>query len=321
MHARLRMPASCLRRRCGPRSAHRRSLAAPALADRSTTAARRPRRSKAAIAKARDDTEAAMEGVDAEPPGRSRCSSRTRRRRSPPRRPRSTRPRRRWRRRSARRRSSRPGWSTPRTSRRRSRDDRAGRRGRRRRCAPRSGRWPARRTRAAAAASGVDVVLDAESTEDFVQRYGLMSTALRTQAQILDAAQGRSRPPTGTPRRGSTAVQGQDRRAQGRGRPEGGRGRRGARPRRPRAKAELDDLLAQQVSQQAALDAQQAAARGPAGRRPTPRPPPIAEPSSQAAIAAQKAPRRRGGQARTARPGPIGDARCSATRRASTRST
>ena len=34
--------------------------------------------------------------------------------------------------------------------------------------------------------SGVDVILDAESTDDFVQRYGLMATALRTQAQILD---------------------------------------------------------------------------------------------------------------------------------------
>lgn len=35
-------------------------------------------------------------------------------------------------------------------------------------------------------ASGLDVVLGAESTEDFVQRYGLLSTALRTQSQVLD---------------------------------------------------------------------------------------------------------------------------------------
>lgn len=34
--------------------------------------------------------------------------------------------------------------------------------------------------------SGVSVILDAESTEDFVQKYGLVSTALRTQAQVLD---------------------------------------------------------------------------------------------------------------------------------------
>ncbi|GEK22871.1 peptidoglycan DD-metalloendopeptidase family protein [Cellulomonas xylanilytica] len=34
--------------------------------------------------------------------------------------------------------------------------------------------------------SSVDVILDAESTDDFVQRYGLMATALRTQAQLLD---------------------------------------------------------------------------------------------------------------------------------------
>jgi len=34
--------------------------------------------------------------------------------------------------------------------------------------------------------SGIGMILDADSTEDFVQRYGLMSTALRTQAQVLD---------------------------------------------------------------------------------------------------------------------------------------
>jgi murein DD-endopeptidase MepM/ murein hydrolase activator NlpD len=34
--------------------------------------------------------------------------------------------------------------------------------------------------------SGVSVMLEAESTEDFVERYGLVSTALRTQAQLLD---------------------------------------------------------------------------------------------------------------------------------------
>lgn len=34
--------------------------------------------------------------------------------------------------------------------------------------------------------SGFDVILDSRSTDDFVQRYGLLNTALRTQSQILD---------------------------------------------------------------------------------------------------------------------------------------
>ncbi|NNH07628.1 peptidoglycan DD-metalloendopeptidase family protein [Cellulomonas fimi] len=41
--------------------------------------------------------------------------------------------------------------------------------------------------RGGAEVSGVSVILDAESSEDFVERYGLVSTALRTQAQVLDA--------------------------------------------------------------------------------------------------------------------------------------
>lgn len=35
--------------------------------------------------------------------------------------------------------------------------------------------------------SSVSIVLDAQSTEDFIQQYGLVSTALRTQSQSLDA--------------------------------------------------------------------------------------------------------------------------------------
>lgn len=35
--------------------------------------------------------------------------------------------------------------------------------------------------------SSVSIVLDAQSTEDFIQQYGLVSTAMRTQSQTLDA--------------------------------------------------------------------------------------------------------------------------------------
>ena len=34
--------------------------------------------------------------------------------------------------------------------------------------------------------SGMSVMLDAESSQDFVEKYGLVSTALRTQTQVLD---------------------------------------------------------------------------------------------------------------------------------------
>lgn len=40
--------------------------------------------------------------------------------------------------------------------------------------------------RTGGAVSGVEVILDSTSTDDFIERYGLMTTALRTQAQVLD---------------------------------------------------------------------------------------------------------------------------------------
>jgi murein DD-endopeptidase MepM/ murein hydrolase activator NlpD len=40
--------------------------------------------------------------------------------------------------------------------------------------------------RSGGAVSGVEVILDSTSTDDFVERYGQMTTALRTQAQVLD---------------------------------------------------------------------------------------------------------------------------------------
>ena len=75
----------------------------------STTAARPPRRTRRRSPR-RATTPRPRWRASTPASRRSRCSWRTRRRRSPPRRPRSTRRTRRWRRRSARRRSSRPGW-------------------------------------------------------------------------------------------------------------------------------------------------------------------------------------------------------------------
>jgi len=40
--------------------------------------------------------------------------------------------------------------------------------------------------RTGGAVSGVEVVLDSTSTDDFVERYGMMTTALRAQGQVLD---------------------------------------------------------------------------------------------------------------------------------------
>ena len=105
--------------------------------------------------------------------------------------------------------------------------------------------------------SGVDVILDAQSTDDFVQRYGLMATALRTQAQILDelkAAESANRNAearlvavkdkiTELKAAADQKVVEAD----------------AAKAAAAAAKQALDDLLAQQVQQQAALDATKAA--------------------------------------------------------------
>ncbi|MGY4645703.1 peptidoglycan DD-metalloendopeptidase family protein [Cellulomonas sp. URHB0016] len=105
--------------------------------------------------------------------------------------------------------------------------------------------------------SGVGIVLDAQSTEDFVQRYGLMSTALRTQAQVLDELK---------------ATEAKNRNAQARLVAVRDRVAElkvaadqkvveadAARAAAAAARKTLDDLLAQQVAAQANLEAQKAA--------------------------------------------------------------
>ena len=113
--------------------------------------------------------------------------------------------------------------------------------------------------------SGVDVILDAQSTDDFVQRYGLMATALRTQAQILDelkAAESANRNAE------ARLVAVKDKIAELKAAAdqkvvEADAAKAAA----AAAKQALDDLLAQQVQQQAALDATKAALEAAAGAR------------------------------------------------------
>jgi len=105
--------------------------------------------------------------------------------------------------------------------------------------------------------SGVGMILDADSTEDFVQRYGLMSTALRTQAQVLDALKA-----TEAKNKNAQArlVAVKDRVAELKAAAdqkvvEADNARAAA----AAARKTLDDLLAQQVAQQQNLEAQKAA--------------------------------------------------------------
>ena len=105
--------------------------------------------------------------------------------------------------------------------------------------------------------SGVDVILDSQSTDDFVQRYGLMATALRTQAQILDELKAAESANRNAEAR-LTAVK--DKIAELKAAAdqkvvEADAAKAAA----ASAKRALDDLLAQQVQQQAALDATKAA--------------------------------------------------------------
>jgi murein DD-endopeptidase MepM/ murein hydrolase activator NlpD len=105
--------------------------------------------------------------------------------------------------------------------------------------------------------TSMDVILDAQSTDDFVQRYGLMSTALRTQAQILaDLKTAESANRNAQAR--LTAVQDKitELKAQADQKVVEADAAKAA---AASAKAALDDLLAQQVQQQASLDAQRAA--------------------------------------------------------------
>ncbi len=105
--------------------------------------------------------------------------------------------------------------------------------------------------------SGVGMILDADSTEDFVQRYGLMSTALRTQAQVLDELKA-----TEAKNKNAQArlVAVQDRVAELKAAAdqkvvEADAARAAA----AAARKTLDDLLTQQVAQQQNLEAQKAA--------------------------------------------------------------
>lgn len=133
--------------------------------------------------------------------------------------------------------------------------------------------------------SGFDVILDSQSTDDFVERYGLLSTALRTQSQILDALKASDALNKNAEAR-LDAVKNKItelKAAADQKVVEADAAKQEA----AAAKAALDTLLAQQVSQQqkldaqkAALEAQYAAADAEAA---------AVERELQAAIAAQKA--------------------------------
>ncbi|WP_343048184.1 peptidoglycan DD-metalloendopeptidase family protein [Cellulomonas humilata] len=151
--------------------------------------------------------------------------------------------------------------------------------------------------------SGVDVILDAQSSDDFVQRYGLMATALRTQAQILDqlkAAESANK--NAEARLGAVKDKIAQLKAEADQKVVEADAAKAA---AAAAKASLDALLAQQVQQQAALDAQRAALEAQLAQA-------DAEAAAiqnelQAAIAAQKARDAAAGQPHGPA-GPIGNA-------------
>ena len=133
--------------------------------------------------------------------------------------------------------------------------------------------------------SGVDVILDAESTDDFVQRYGLMATALRTQAQILDELKAAESANRNAEAR-LTAVKDKItelKAAADQKVVEADAAKAAA----AAAKQAFDSLLAQQVQQQAALDATRASLEAELARADAEAAAIQAE--LQAAIAAQRA--------------------------------
>jgi murein DD-endopeptidase MepM/ murein hydrolase activator NlpD len=105
--------------------------------------------------------------------------------------------------------------------------------------------------------SGVGIILDADSTEDFVQRYGLMSTALRTQAQVLDELKATDAKNKNAQARLDAVKDRIDelKAAADQKVVEADAARAAA----ASARQKLDDLLAQQVAAQANLEAQKAA--------------------------------------------------------------
>jgi len=151
--------------------------------------------------------------------------------------------------------------------------------------------------------SGVSVILDAESTEDFVQKYGLVSTALRTQAQVLDALK---------------AAEASNRNAQARldavedriGELKAEADQKvveadAARVAATEAKQALDALVAEQQTQQASLESQKATLAASLAAMDAEAK--AIENELQAAIAAQRARDAAAGKPAPA-PGPIGNA-------------
>ncbi|KQY42017.1 peptidase M23 [Cellulomonas sp. Root137] len=133
--------------------------------------------------------------------------------------------------------------------------------------------------------SGVDVILDAQSTDDFVQRYGLMATALRTQAQILDQLRtAESANKNAEARLGAVKEKIAQLKAEADQKVVEADAAKAA---AAAAKASLDELLARQVQQQASLDAQRAALAAQLAQADAEAAAVQAE--LQAAIAAQKA--------------------------------
>ncbi|GAA3815346.1 M23 family metallopeptidase [Cellulomonas soli] len=105
-------------------------------------------------------------------------------------------------------------------------------------------------------ASGLDVVLGAESSEDFVQRYGLLSTALRTQSQVLDELSAIESANRSSQAR-LTAVK--ERIAELKAEADAKVAEAdAARQEATAAKAAIDDLVAQQTAKKAALESQRA---------------------------------------------------------------
>lgn len=168
-------------------------------------------------------------------------------------------------------------------------------------CAPRSARWPARRTRGGGEVSGVSVILDAESTEDFVQKYGLVSTALRTQAQVLDALQAAEAGNRNAQAR-LDAVEDGSPKSKAEAGPEGHVEADQARQAAADAKATLDSLVAEQQAQQASLESRSPRSP-PRSRRwmPRPRPSRTSAPRSRRSAPATPPP----GKPQPA-PGPVG---------------
>lgn len=104
--------------------------------------------------------------------------------------------------------------------------------------------------------STVGVLLGADSTTDFIQRYGLMTTAMRTQSQVLDQLrEANATDQNAQVRLGAVQDRIADLKVEAEAKVEAADT---ARDKAQSAKAALDALLATQKSQQAALEAKKA---------------------------------------------------------------